>query len=339
MSHKFINRKKRIMKKKYRCFALFSGGLDSMLSVLHMSELGYEVVPVFFKSLFFGPENALKAAEQIDYKLIVHDISEKHLEMLKNPRYGFGKNMNPCIDCHGLMFREAAQLMEQYKIDFIISGEVLGQRPMSQRHDALNAVGKLSKVKDLLVRPLSQKLLTDTLPIREGWVKKEDMLDIQDRGRYRQMELAEKYKITFYQNPGGGCLLTDAGYSRRLRDLMDHDMMEMKFIEFLKFGRHFRISDNLKIIVGRNENDNDALTSLAVDEIVLQAKYFPGPSGILNSMIQPTEEEIKIAASLLLRYCNKAPEISTVAYGKKYQLQNTVEVKKINALKVEEYLI
>ncbi len=310
-----------------------------MLSVLHMSELGYEVLPIFFKSLFFGPKNALKAAKQIDYKLIVHDISEKHLEMLKNPRYGFGKNMNPCIDCHGLMFKEAAQLMEQYKIDFIISGEVLGQRPMSQRHDALNAVGKLSKVKDLLIRPLTQKLLTDTIPIREGWVKKEDMLDIQGRGRYRQIEMAKKYRITFYQNPGGGCLLTDTGYSRRLRDLVDHDMMEMKFIEFLKVGRHFRISDNLKIIVGRNENDNDALTNLAVYEIVLQAKDFPGPSGILNSMIQPAEEEIKVAASLLLRYCNKAPETSKVVYGKKNQLQQAVEVKKMPAAKVEEYLI
>ena len=310
-----------------------------MLAVLHMSELGYEVVPIFFKSLFFGPENAKKAAEQIGFELIVHDISQKHLEMLKNPRYGFGKNMNPCIDCHGLMFREAAQLMEQYKIDLIISGEVLGQRPMSQRHDALNAVGKLSQIKDLLIRPLSQKLLTDTLPIREGWVKKEDMLNIQGRGRYLQIEMAEKYGITFYQNPGGGCLLTDAGYSRRLRDLMENDMMEMKFIEFLKIGRHFRISDNIKIIVGRNEKDNDALTSLAVDEIVLQAKDFPGPLGILNSMNQPIEEEIKIAASLLLRYCNKAPETSIVVYGKKFQLQNQIETEKMDPREVEKIII
>ena len=310
-----------------------------MLAVLHMSELGYEVVPIFFKSLFFGPENAKKAAEQIGFELIVHDISQKHLEMLKNPRYGFGKNMNPCIDCHGLMFREAAQLMEQYKIDLIISGEVLGQRPMSQRHDALNAVGKLSSVKDLLVRPLSQKLLTDTLPIREGWVKKEDMLNIQGRGRYRQIEMVKVYGITFYQNPGGGCLLTDAAYSRRLRDLMDNDMMEMKFIEFLKIGRHFRISDNIKIIVGRNEKDNDALTSLTVDEIVLQAKDFPGPLGILNSMNQPIEEEIKIAVSLLLRYCNKAPETSIVVYGKKFQLQNQIETEKMDSREVEKIII
>ena len=310
-----------------------------MLAVLHMSELGFEVLPIFFKSLFFGPENAKKAAEQTGFKLIVHDISEKHLEMMQNPRYGFGKNMNPCIDCHGLMFREAAQLMEQYRIDFIISGEVLGQRPMSQRHDALNAVGKLSQVKDLLVRPLCQKLLTDTFPIRAGWVKKEEMLDIQGRGRYRQIEMAEKYGITFYQNPGGGCLLTDAGYARRLRDLMDHDMLKMKFIAFLKTGRHFRISENIKVIVGRNEKDNDALTKLVVDEIVMQAQDIPGPLGILNSMIQPSEGEIEIAASLLLRYCNKAPETAIVIYGEKIQLQQAVEVKKMTALKVKEYLI
>ncbi len=327
------------MKKKYRCFALFSGGLDSMLSVLYMSKLGYKVLPIFFKSLFFGPESALKAAEQIGFELIVHDISEKHLEMLKNPRYGFGKNMNPCIDCHGLMFKEAASLMKKYNIDFIISGEVVGQRPMSQRRDALNAVGKLSDNKDLLIRPLSQKLLTDTIPVREGWVNKEDMLDIQGRGRHRQIEMAREFGITYYQNPGGGCLLTDVGYSRRLRDLMYHDMLNISFIEFLKLGRHFRINDNLKIIVGRNEKDNDALTNLAVNEIVLQAKDFPGPIAVLNSMIQPAEEEIKIAASLLLRYCNKAPETSNVIYGTKFQLHQTVEVKKMSPAKVEEFLI
>ena len=327
------------MKKKYRCFALFSGGLDSMLSVLHMSKLGYEVLPIFFKSLFFEPEIALKAAEQIGFELIVHDITGKHLEMLKNPRYGFGKNMNPCIDCHGLMFKEAASLMKEYNIDFIISGEVVGQRPMSQRRDALNAVGKLSDNKDLLIRPLSQKLLTDTLPIREGWVNKEDMLDIQGRGRQRQMQMAREFCITYYPNPGGGCLLTDAGYSRRLRDLLDNDMLKIGFIEFLRIGRHFRINDNTKIIVGRNEKDNDALTSLTISEIVLQAKDFPGPIAVLNSMNQPAEEEIKIAASLLLRYCNKASETSIVVYGKKFQLHQAVEVKKMQTSKVEEFLI
>ncbi|MCD4796376.1 MAG: DUF814 domain-containing protein, partial [Candidatus Cloacimonetes bacterium] len=296
-------------------------------------------LPIFFKSPFFEPESALKAAEQIDFELIVHDISQKHLKMLKNPRYGFGKNMNPCIDCHGLMFKEAASLMKEYNIDFIISGEVVGQRPMSQRKDALNAVGKLSDNKDLMIRPLSQKLLTDTLPIREGWVNKEDMLDIQGRGRHRQIEMARKFGITYYQNPGGGCLLTDAGYSRRLCDLMDHDMFTINFIEFLKIGRHFRISDNTKLIVGRNEKDNDALTNLTISEIILQAKDFPGPIAVLNSMIQPDEDEIKIAASLLLRYCNKAPDTSTVIYGKKYQLHQTVEIKKMPPAKVEEFLI
>jgi len=158
------------MKKKYRCFALFSGGLDSMLAVLHMHKLGYEVIPIFFETPFFNSKNAKKVAESIGFELMVHDLTELHLEMLKNPRYGFGKNMNPCIDCHGLMFKEAGRLMKEYNVDFLISGEVMGQRPMSQRKDAMNAVGKLSEVKDLLVRPLSQKLLTDTLPIREEWV-------------------------------------------------------------------------------------------------------------------------------------------------------------------------
>lgn len=169
------------MKKKYRCFALFSGGLDSMLSVLHMKKLGFDVLPIFFKTPFFGSENAQKAAEEIGYHLIIHDITDNHINMLLNPRYGYGKHLNPCIDCHGLMFREAAELMSQYKVDFLISGEVLGQRPMSQRKDALNSVGKLSNVKDKIIRPLSQKLLADTFPIREEWVDKEKMLYIQER--------------------------------------------------------------------------------------------------------------------------------------------------------------
>ena len=317
------------MKKKKRCFALFSGGLDSMLSVLHMKNLGYEVLPIFFSTPFFGSENAQKAAEEIGYHLIIYDITDKHIKMLQNPRYGYGKYMNPCIDCHGLMFREAAELMKQYKTDFLISGEVLGQRPMSQRKDALNSVGKLSNIKDLIVRPLSQKLLADTLPIREEWVDKEKMLDIQGRSRKRQMEMANDLGLKTFQTPAGGCLLTDESFSLRLRDLIEHNMLELNFIEFLKIGRHFRLNDDVKVIIGRKDKENEMIANLAKNELILKTNNIPGPLGVINSKRNPNEEEIRFAASILLRYNNKAQNRAEVVFGKKFQLTNKIEVQKI----------
>lgn len=307
-----------------------------MLAVMHMYRLGYQVIPIFFETPFFKADKAQKAAAEIGFELMVHDLTAKHLKMLRNPRYGFGKNMNPCIDCHGLMFKQAGILMKKHNVDFLISGEVLGQRPMSQRKDALNAVGKLSEVKDLLVRPLSQKLLSDTKPIREGWVNKEDLLDIQGRGRHRQLQMAEDLGIEYYQNPGGGCLLTDQGYSRKLHDLMQHDMLEIKYLDFLQIGRHFRINENTKMIVGRNNEDNEKLSKLATDEIVFHTIKFPGPLGIVQSTHKLTEEEIKIAASLLLRYCSKASDRAEVEFGKNYQLESKIKVNKMDTEKVKE---
>lgn len=327
------------LKEKFKCFALFSGGLDSMLVVLHMQKLGYEVLPIFFETPFFSAVKARKTAEHIGFELLVHDLTAEHLKMMQNPRYGFGKNMNPCIDCHGLMFRKAGRLMEKHNVDFLISGEVLSQRPMSQRKDAMNSVGKLSEVKDLLVRPLSQKLLADTLPIREGWVNKEEMLDIQGRGRHRQIAMAKEFGITEYQNPGGGCLLTDIGYSRKLKDLMQHDTLEMKYLDFLKTGRHFRLNDDVKIIVGRNNDDNEALGNIATDEIVFQTADFPGPLGIVQSKRELTEDEIELIASLVLRYNSKVTESGNVNYGLNFKLENQIEVEKMDPKEVEKLLI
>ena len=310
-----------------------------MLVVLFMKKLGYEVLPIFFKTPFFTPEKALKSAKDINVELIVHDITKEYLEMLKNPRYGFGKYLNPCIDCHGLMFKTAGELMPEYNIDFLISGEVLGQRPMSQRKDALNSVGKLSKVKDLLIRPLSQKLLADALPIREGWVNKDEMLDIQGRSRQRQMEMAKEFGIKYFQNPGGGCLLTDRGFSDRLQDLMDFDMFELDFINFLKIGRHFRLNENVKLIVGRNKQDNDSITELTQNETIFKIKEKPGPLGVINSKRELTDEEIKLAAGILFRYENKLDGIKEVFFGRKFQLENSVKIEKMLDNEVKKYLI
>ncbi|MDP8204346.1 MAG: tRNA (5-methylaminomethyl-2-thiouridylate)-methyltransferase [Candidatus Tenebribacter mawsonii] len=327
------------MKREHKCFALFSGGLDSILAVMHMKNLGYEVLPIFFSTPFFGADKAQETANKMGFNLIVHDLTDLHLKMLENPKYGYGKNLNPCIDCHGLMFHEAGRLMKEYNVDFIISGEVMGQRPMSQRKDALNSVGKLSEIKDLLIRPLSQKLLADTLPIRDGWVIKDEMLDFQGRNRKRQMKLAEEYGIDFYPSPGGGCLLTDAGFSKKLKDLMSHNMMNERSIEFLKTGRHLRINDKIKLIIGRNKDENNTISELAHDEIVLQAKDSPGPLGILQSNNKLEIDDIKLAGSILLRYISKVLNSEIILYGKNFELNDEIEADKMNDEEAKQYLI
>lgn len=328
-----------MIKREHRCFALFSGGLDSMLAVAFMQRLGYEVIPIFFQTPFFGPGKAQKAANTINTELMVVDITEDYIEMLKKPRYGFGKNMNPCIDCHGLMFRKASELMEKHKVDFLISGEVLGQRPMSQRKDAMNSVAKLSSVKDLLVRPLCQKLIADTIPVEEGWVKKEEMLDIQGRARHRQIAMAKEFGIDDYESPGGGCSLTDKNYSKRLRDLMTHDMLERSYLDFLKVGRHFRLNENLKLVVGRDNSENELMSSLTTDDIVLKTPEIPGPLGVVNFKTIPTEEEIRLAASVMLRYNTKVDGDTEVQYGKNFELVNRVTAPKMTPQEAEKYSV
>ena len=210
------------MSRKHKAIALFSGGLDSILSVRYMMSLGFEVQPVFFRAPYLVPDKACESAAKNGLDLIVRDISAEHFALLKNPRYGFGKNYNPCIDCHALMFKTAGLMLGELGADFLISGEVLGQRPKSQMRDGINAVSKASSFADLLVRPLSQRLLTPTLPIREAWIEPDTMLDFHGRSRKRQMFLARELGISYYPHPGGGCLLTDVNFALRLDDYFQH---------------------------------------------------------------------------------------------------------------------
>jgi tRNA U34 2-thiouridine synthase MnmA/TrmU len=325
------------MKKKYSAVALFSGGLDSIISVKFMQSLGYHVTPVFFETPFFPSEKALEIADSNSLDLQVIDITEEHLEILKNPRYGYGKYMNPCIDCHGLMFRKAGEMLAHFHADFIISGEVLGQRPMSQRKDALQSVLKLSRVKDLIIRPLSQKLLPDTLPITEGWVDKNELLDIQGRGRYRQIELAKELGITNFPQSGGGCLLTDTGFSNRLKDLMKYDLLTKKNLEWLKIGRHFRIDETLKIIVGRAQDENEKMELMAENEICLQCYDAPGPFGVIISNKEFSKTGFEKAVSLFLRYHSQLDGEGKVYWGKKTSLEKSITATKMNNDEVIQY--
>ena len=307
-----------VQKKIHIALALFSGGLDSLLAVKVIQDQGIKVIPVCFESPFFSCKKAIQSAKQNNLYVNVIPLEQDYLEMIQNPKYGYGKNFNPCIDCHAFMYSKLGDMMEKFSADFLISGEVLGQRPMSQQLNGMNAVAKLSGYKDLIVRPLSQKLLQDTKPIREGWVDKELLLELRGRSRTPQIELAEKFGIIEYPTPAGGCLLTDPGYSKRLTDLKQHDMFANGFITFLNVGRHFRLDDSTKLIIGRNQNDNEYMEKLIENSakqgnIVLKARDIPGPIGIVQSRDEIVSKEIlKLAAEILVRYLSKVNDEAVV---------------------------
>jgi len=323
-----------------KALALLSGGLDSILAARLIMEQGLEVVGLCFVTPFFGAENATKAARRLGIELVEHDLTEAFLEMLKNPRYGFGGNMNPCIDCHGLMLRTAHSLLDKYGASFLITGEVLGERPMSQTRGGLNAVLKLSGDRDLVLRPLSAKLLAPTRPEREGWVNRERLLDLSGRGRKRQEELARQFGITDYPQPAGGCLLTDIKFSQRLRELKDHEGWGRRDIELLKIGRHFRLGDRTKLVLGRNQEENRMILRLAGHEDCWLRPQRPikGPCGILRG---PADEETKLMASgIISRYCDAAQGSKVaVDLGRGKAVLQTLMVEKWEESKTANYMI
>lgn len=297
---------------KVKGIAVFSGGLDSIIAVKVIQDQGIEVVGLTFETPFFSSRKARDAARKIGLPLKVLDITEEHLKMLMNPRYGYGKNLNPCIDCHTLMLKIAGEKMSELGADFIFTGEVLGQRPMSQGKQMLGVVAKNSGYADYILRPLSAKLLPKTKPEREGKINREMLLDIQGRGRKIQISLAEHYGISDYAPPAGGCLLTDPMFTKRLRDLFDHKKdFTIRDIELLKFGRHFRLDEKTKIVVGRNRVDNEAIQRLTeTRDITVYTVSFRGPTVLIpdggNAEVQQS------AAALCARYSD-APRDENVA--------------------------
>lgn len=328
-----------VLMREKKALALFSGGLDSLIAVKWMEKLGFEVIPIFFETPFFSPEKAIRVANANNLKLKIIDISQEHLQMLKAPRYGYGKHYNPCIDCHGLMFKILNRYLEEFKADFLISGEVLNQRPMSQRYDALNAVKKLSTVGDLIIRPLSQKRLPDTLPIREAWVNKEDLLDIQGRSRTQQLKIAEELNLKEVLNSGGGCLLTDKGFTTRLKELIDKDQLDFDNIKYLKIGRHFRLNEKHKLVINRHHSEMEYIKNIISNEVVLKCLNIPGPIAVLNTTLPISEEIISLAGSILLRYCPKAQDIEIVNYGKQFNLDFTIKCNRFTDTEIDPYRI
>ncbi len=285
-----------------KALGLLSGGLDSSLAALALKRQGVEVTCISFATPFFGTGRARKAAAGMDIPLIEMDISDIHLEMVKNPRYGYGKNMNPCIDCHAMMFRLAGEIMEKEGFDFLFSGEVLGQRPMSQNAIALRTVAKASGFPEQILRPLSARLLPTTPMEEQGLVDREQLLDIQGRSRKRQETLAKEWGLIEYPSSGGGCLLTEKSFSNRLRDLLEKNPEATPVdAELLKVGRQFRLSDRVKLILGRKQADNEKIKELArPEDTTLRAKNFSGPLGVVTG--DADGDQFAAAAAIVAGY-------------------------------------
>ena len=283
-----------------------------MLAVKIVQKQGIEVQGVAFETPFFSADRALEVCRAIGFPLSVVDITREHLAMLRAPRYGYGRNMNPCIDCHILMLKKAGEKMESENADFIFTGEVMGQRPMSQGKQSLHIVAKRSGYQEYIVRPLSAGLLPETKPEIEGKIDRRKLLDIQGRGRKRQMELADIYQITGYAKPAGGCLLTDPGFSKRLKDLFAHDKnMEIRDLELLKVGRHLRLNDKTKIIAGRKKMENTIIEKLSQDrDIVIQVRDFPGPSMLVPYGCE--KEDLQLAAGICALYSDAPGGVKTL---------------------------
>ena len=282
-------------RKKLKAVALLSGGLDSSLAVRMMLEQGVEIEALAIKTPFCdfdcgkGCGHRVKeVAMDLQIPLKIVYFGEEYLRMLKRPKFGFGSGMNPCIDCRSMMYNAAKDHMKKIGADFIVTGEVLFQRPMSQNHRALNIIEKETGTQGKVLRPLSAKSLPMIELENNGSIKRENLCNIVGRSRKSQLDMARKFGMEDPPNAAGGCLLTDPQFSRRIRDLMKYLDKEkiptMNDIELLKVGRHFRLSNVAKLIVGRNQNENDVMRSLALkDDIVIEAQEFPGPTCILRS--------------------------------------------------------
>ena len=298
--------------KKVRALGLCSGGLDSTLAGLVLRQQPIEVAWISFETPFFSADKARRAAKQTGIPLTVENISDEYTTMLRNPNCGYGQHMNPCLDCHALMFRVATRIMKMRKFDFLFSGEVVGQRPMSQTKPSLRYVEKNSDCDGYILRPLSAKLLPETIPEKEGLVDREKLLDISGRGRKRQIQLAKEFGITDYPAPAGGCLLTDKGFSNRLRDLFAHQETNTENeLRLLRYGRHFRLNDQSKLIVGRTQVDNDNLHRYhnPKTDTVIMVEHFPGPVAVLPHGSR--SDVITLAASICAGY-SKAPALTAV---------------------------
>ncbi|MFC1843781.1 thiamine biosynthesis protein [Thermodesulfobacteriota bacterium] len=299
--------------KQRTALALFSGGLDSTLACRVVAAQGIKIVAVKFVTPFFGYELLQKKQEYIrwikeisDIDLKLKDVTIPYLELLKNPAHGYGKNFNPCIDCKIFLLSEARKIMPEIGASFLITGEVVGQRPMSQRRDTLRIIERESGCDDILVRPLCAKNLAPTKAENEGLIDRQKLLDFSGRNRKPQMQLAQKFGIKDYPSPAGGCILTDPILSLRIQEYYEtHEQIIPEDILLMMVGRQLKLPSRAWLVVGRNQTENIKIEKLRLpDDWLLQPKDIPGPSAILRYSSKP--EDLETAASIVVRYSKKS---------------------------------
>jgi tRNA-specific 2-thiouridylase len=331
-----------------KAIALLSGGLDSTLAAKMVLEQGIELEALNFLTVFCTCTNrgetclaSQKAVSALGIPLKVFNVSEEYLHVVKHPEHGYGSNMNPCIDCRIFMMKKAKAYLEETGASFIVTGEVLGERPMSQRRDAMRLIEKEAGLDGLILRPLSAKLLPVSIPEKEGWVDREKLLKIQGRSRKPQIQLADHFGIRDYPCPAGGCLLTDPGFAKRVKDLiLYHPDFFLNDVHLLKMGRHFRLSPKLKLVVGRNEEENQKVQTFSQEgDILFKVSRYPGPLSLLRG--EAGETDIENAAAITARY-SKAKDLEKVeVICKEVKLNGdrTLSVSPISDKEIERWMI
>ncbi|MCS7203557.1 MAG: hypothetical protein NZ809_03815 [Thermodesulfovibrio sp.] len=315
----------------YKAIALYSGGLDSLLSIIIVRKQSIEVLALKFITGFNSPlkEQDIAVAKRFGFEIEEIDIREKFIEVLKRPKFGYGKNLNPCIDCKILMLKETKKIMLRHNASFIITGEVLGQRPMSQRREIFELMQKETELEDLILRPLSAKLLPLTKPEKEGVVDRTQLFAIWGRTRKPQMAIAKEFGLKEIPQPAGGCLLTDPTFCKRVKDLIEHNELNLQNVELLRLGRHFRISERCKAIVGRNKEENEVIIKI-FKGLTLYPADFKGP--VVAVVGQYTEKDIDYASKICVYYCKK--DMAEIVIK-----EDSTEYKKIySALSMQEII-
>ena len=319
---------------KKKVVALLSGGLDSQLAVRMMQEQGFDVSAVAIKTPFCDFDcgrgcgfEIRERADDLNVNLKTVYLGDEYIEMLKHPKHGIGAGFNPCVDCRTMMFNAAKKHMEEIGAEFIISGEVLGQRPMSQHAPALGLIEKDSGLKGKILRPLSGALLPETDAEKEGLIKRENLGMIRGRTRRKQLEMAKKYGIENPPNAGGGCLLTEPAFGVKAKDLFDHiENPTINDIDLLKIGRHFRLDEKTKLVVGRNKDENEMIRAIALPkDILLEARDFMGPVSILRG--ENAQKHVEFASSVTLRYSDSPKDQKNVVLANKEREISTEPAK------------
>jgi tRNA U34 2-thiouridine synthase MnmA/TrmU len=303
-------------KGQVKAIALMSGGLDSSLAAAICLELGVEVVGLYFENIFHARRReeesfARRSADALGIELLVRDSTAMLMAAVRNPKFGYGRHRNPCMDCREHMLKVARGMLAEQGARFIVSGEVLGQRPMSQRRDAIKRIDREAEVEGLVLRPLSAKVMTESLAESQGWVDREKLLGIRGRSRRSQYDLAEKLGVKVFSSPAGGCLLTDPGFSARLEDLIEHfPEFDENDARLLKSGRHFRLSPAARAAVGRDQEDNGRIEALArAGDVLVEVAAGHSPTTLLRGDVG--DEALRLAAALTARYAKSRnlPEV------------------------------